>query len=45
MMEEMPHWFDITVLSWTGARQASIPFSRVPPSSFEGAARGPYKSG
>jgi hypothetical protein len=28
-----------------GVRQASVLLSRVPPSSFEGAARGPYESG
>jgi hypothetical protein len=42
---DAPHWFDDTVSSCEGARQISIPFSRVPPSSFEGAACGPYKSG
>ena len=31
--------------SWCGAEQASVPFSRVLPSSFEGAARWPYESG
>jgi hypothetical protein len=41
----VPHWSDVTMSSWAGARQASVPFSRVPPSSFEGAARGPYESG
>jgi hypothetical protein len=41
----VPHWSDVTMSSWAGARQASVPFSRVPPSSFEGAARRPYESG
>jgi hypothetical protein len=41
----VPHWSDVTASSRAGARQASVPFSRVPPSSFEGAACGPYESG
>jgi hypothetical protein len=30
------HWSDVTAPSWAGAGQMVIPFSRVPPSSFEG---------
>jgi hypothetical protein len=30
---------------WASARQASVPFLKVPPSSSKGAARGPYESG
>jgi hypothetical protein len=40
-----PHWSDVTVLTWVCAKQASVPLSRVPPSSFESAARRPYESG
>jgi hypothetical protein len=40
-----PHWFDVTASSREGAIQASVPLSRVPPSSFEGAACGLYESG
>jgi hypothetical protein len=32
-------------LSWAGTEQASVSFSRVPPSLFEGAACRPYESG
>jgi hypothetical protein len=39
------HWFDVIVLSRVGAGQMSVPFSRVPSSSFEGATRQPYRSG
>jgi hypothetical protein len=39
------HWFDDTASSRAGARQVSVPLSRVPPSSFDGAACGPYESG
>jgi hypothetical protein len=42
---DTPHWFDVTASSREGARQVSVPFSRVPPSSFEGAACRPYDSG
>jgi hypothetical protein len=42
---DAPHWSDATTLPWAGVEQASVPFSRVPPLSFEGAALGPYKSG
>jgi hypothetical protein len=42
---DTPHWFDVTTSSREGAIRASVPLSRVPPSSFEGAARGPYESG
>jgi hypothetical protein len=41
---DTPYWFDITVLSWANVEHASVPFSRAPPSSFEGAALGPYES-
>jgi hypothetical protein len=40
-----PHWFGVTASSREGAIQVSVPLSRVPPSSFEGAACGPYESG
>jgi hypothetical protein len=43
--EDAPHCPDATALSWASVEQASVPFSRVPPSSFEGAARRPYESG
>jgi hypothetical protein len=39
------HWSDVTVLSHMGVGQVFVPFSRVPPSSFEGAARRPYGGG
>jgi hypothetical protein len=39
----VPHWSDVTALSRAGARQALVLFSRVLPSSFEGAARGLYE--
>jgi hypothetical protein len=39
------HWSDVTVLSCVGVGCMSVPFSRVPPSSFEGAARRPYENG
>jgi hypothetical protein len=42
---DVPHWFDVTASSREGARQVPVPFSRVLPSSFEGAVRGPYESG
>jgi hypothetical protein len=42
---DAPHWSDVTASSRAGARQAFVPFSRVPLSSFEGAACGPYGSG
>jgi hypothetical protein len=42
---DTPHWFDVTTSSREGAIRASVPLSRVPPSSFEGAERGPYESG
>jgi hypothetical protein len=32
-------------LSWASAKQASVPFSRAPPSFFEGAVRRPDESG
>jgi hypothetical protein len=41
----VPHWFDITMLSWVSVEQASVPFSRAPPSFFEDAARQPYEGG
>jgi hypothetical protein len=41
----VPHWSYVMASSHAGARQAFVPFSRVLPSSFEGAARGQYKSG
>jgi hypothetical protein len=41
----MPRWSDVMVSSRAGASQVSVPFSRVLPSSFEGAARGSYESG
>jgi hypothetical protein len=41
----VPHWSVVTASSWVSVRQASVPFSRVPPSSFEGATHGPYESG
>jgi hypothetical protein len=31
------HWSDVTTLSRVGVGQMSLPFLRVPPSSFEGA--------
>jgi hypothetical protein len=40
-----PHWSEVTALSWAGVEQSSVPLSRVPPSSFEGAALGLYESG
>jgi hypothetical protein len=42
---DTPHWSDVTASSWAGVEQTSVPFSRVPPSSFEGATPGPYESG
>jgi hypothetical protein len=39
------HWSDVTALSWAGVEQTSVPLSRVPPSSFKGAAPDPYESG
>jgi hypothetical protein len=42
---DAPHRFDVTASSREGARQVSVPFSRVPLSSFEGAACGLYESG
>jgi hypothetical protein len=39
------YWSDVTALSYVGVGWMSVPFSRVPPSSFEGAARRPYWSG
>jgi hypothetical protein len=42
---DAPHWFDVTTSSCAGVRQASVPSSRVPPSSFEGSACVPYESG
>jgi hypothetical protein len=41
----VPHWSDITASSRAGAREALVSFSRVLPSSFEGAEHGPYESG
>jgi hypothetical protein len=41
----VPHWSDITTSSCAGAGHAFVPFLRVLPSSFEGAACGPYESG
>jgi hypothetical protein len=41
----VPRWFDVRASSREGAIQVSVAFSRVPPSSFEGAACGPYGSG
>jgi hypothetical protein len=41
----VPHWFDVTASSRACVRHAFVRFSRVPPSSFEGAACGPYESG
>jgi hypothetical protein len=38
-------WSDVTALSCVGVGQVSVPFSRVPPSSFEGVTRRPYGSG
>jgi hypothetical protein len=38
-------WSDVTALSRMGVGQVFVPFSRVPPSSFEGAARRPYGGG
>jgi hypothetical protein len=42
---DAPHWSDVTASSRAGARQAFVPFLRVSPPSFEGAARRPYGSG
>jgi hypothetical protein len=42
---DAPHWSDVTASSWAGVEQASVPFLRVLPSSFEGAAHSPYESG
>jgi hypothetical protein len=42
---DAPHWSDVTALSWASVEQASVPFLRAPPSSFKGAALGPYESG
>jgi hypothetical protein len=42
---DAPHRFDVTALSREGTRQVSVPFLRVPPSSFEGATCRPYESG
>jgi hypothetical protein len=42
---DAPHWSDVTALSWAGAEQVFVPLSRVPSSSFEGAARRSYESG
>jgi hypothetical protein len=42
---DAPHWSDVTAFPWAGVEQACVPFSRVPPSSFEGAALGPCESG
>jgi hypothetical protein len=41
----VPYWSDVTTWSWASTEQAFIPHSRVPLSSFEGAARRPYESG
>jgi hypothetical protein len=42
---DAPRWSDVTAWSWASAEQASVPRSRVPPSSFEGVARQSYESG
>jgi hypothetical protein len=42
---DLPHWSDVTVLSWVRVEQTSVPLSGVPPSSFEGAAPGLDESG
>jgi hypothetical protein len=42
---DAPHWSDVTASSWAGVERASIPFSRVPSSSFEGVSPDPYESG
>jgi hypothetical protein len=39
------NWSDVMALSHVGVGLVSVPFLRVPPSSFEGAARRPYRSG
>jgi hypothetical protein len=39
------HWSDVMASSWASAEQTSVPFSRAPPSSFEGAVRRPYRGG
>jgi hypothetical protein len=39
------HWSDITAWTWVDVEQSSVPPSRAPPSSFEGAAHQPYESG
>jgi hypothetical protein len=38
-------WFDVMVSPRVGVGQVFVPFSRVSPSSFEGAARRPYGGG
>jgi hypothetical protein len=40
----VPHWSDVTVLSWARVEQTSVPLSRVLLSSFGGAAPSPYES-
>jgi hypothetical protein len=40
---DAPHWSDVTTLSWASVEQASVPFSRAPPSSVKGAALDPYE--
>jgi hypothetical protein len=42
---DVPHWSNVAALSRASARQAFITFSRVPLSSFEGAACRSYGSG
>jgi hypothetical protein len=41
---DAPYWFDVTASSCEGTRQVSVPFSRVPLSSFESAVCGLYES-
>jgi hypothetical protein len=38
-------WSDVTASSRVGVGQVPVPFSRAPPSSFEGAAHRPYGGG
>jgi hypothetical protein len=42
---DAPHWSDVMLLSWASVEQASVPPSRVSPSSFEGVAPSLYESG
>jgi hypothetical protein len=42
---DVPHWSDVTVLSWVRVEQTSVPLSRVPLSSSDGVAPDPYESG